>query len=30
METAFVVCVFALLWAVIEDAGEDIWGRRKK
>jgi hypothetical protein len=30
METAFVVCVFALLWVVIEDAPEDIWDRRKK
>jgi len=30
METAFIVCVFALLWAVLEDAPEDIWERRKK
>jgi len=30
METAFIVCVFAILWVVIEDAPADIWGRRKK
>ena len=30
MFTALIVCVFALLWAVIEDAPVDIWGRRKK
>jgi len=30
METALIVCVFALLWVVIEDAPADIWGRRKK
>jgi len=30
METAFIVCVFAILWVVIEDAPADIWDRRKK
>ena len=30
METALIVCVFALLWAIIEDAPADIWGRRTK
>jgi len=30
MFTALIVCVFALLWVVIEDAPADIWGRRKK
>ena len=30
METAFIVCVFAILWVVIEDAPADIWGRLKK
>jgi hypothetical protein len=30
MSIALVVCVFALLWVVIEDAGADIWGRQKK
>jgi len=30
MFTALAVLVFALLWAVIEDAPADIWGRPKK
>jgi hypothetical protein len=30
MGVALIVCVFALLWVVIEDAPPDIWGRRKK
>jgi hypothetical protein len=27
MSIALVVCVFALLWAVLEDAAADIWAR---
>jgi len=30
MGIALIVCVFAILWVVIEDAPADIWGRRKK
>ena len=30
MGIALIVCVFALLWVVIEDAPDDIWDRRQK
>ena len=30
MVIVLIVCVFSLLWVVIEDAPADIWGRPKK
>jgi len=30
MAIVLIVCVFALLWVVVEDAPADIWGRRKR